>query len=65
MCYERSTGEETAFENCEPLIEQAHQELEYSDDIIYGDLFRFYDFEQGEIIEEEDDLEEVLGNDTN
>ena len=40
----QSTGE-PAEDNkaCEPYMEKAKQELNYSDKIIYGDLLRFYD----------------------
>ena len=43
-CYDKSTGE-PAEDNkaCEPYMEKAKQELNYSDKIIYGDLLRFYD----------------------
>ncbi|ARI77061.1 LTA synthase family protein [Halobacillus mangrovi] len=49
VCYDRSTGEqilEEEAEACNPIKEKADQELQYSDNIIYGDLFRFYDFKQ-------------------
>lgn len=56
-CYDRETGEviessatqgmteadtDTA---CSPIQENVEQELKYSDEIIYGDLFRFMDFD--------------------
>ncbi|QHS23779.1 LTA synthase family protein [Virgibacillus sp. MSP4-1] len=48
-CYERGTGrilaEDTNSSNpsvCKPVKDQVQQELDYSDDIVYGDLFRFY-----------------------
>lgn len=54
-CYDRETGEvidsvvvqdmtevETA---CSPIQKNVEQELNYSDEIIYGDLFRFIDFD--------------------
>ena len=56
ICYDRRTGEpleqniedtngETPVENaCTPIAEKVETELEYSDQIIYGDLFRFIDF---------------------
>lgn len=58
QCFDRETGEliatetaglmdedEAAEENvCAPIQEQVEKELSYSDQIIYGDLFRFYDF---------------------
>ncbi|WP_027955401.1 LTA synthase family protein [Halobacillus kuroshimensis] len=46
-CYDRKTGEpleEGLMEACEPVKQEVDQELNYSDNIIYGDLFRFYDF---------------------
>jgi lipoteichoic acid synthase len=43
ICYDKSTGEPVVESNaCEPYIEKAKNELEYSDRIIYGDLLRFY-----------------------
>ncbi|UFU00195.1 LTA synthase family protein [Radiobacillus kanasensis] len=50
-CYEQGTGsilsENTGMKNsvCEPIKEKVMQELNYSDEIVYGDLFRFYDFQ--------------------
>ncbi len=41
-CYDKSTGEEIEPEACEPYLEKAKQELDYSDQIVYGDLLRFY-----------------------
>lgn len=55
-CYNRLTGEEVeqtvvdeesteSVESvCEPIKEKVQKELSYSDQIVYGDLFRFYDF---------------------
>ncbi|MET3684275.1 phosphoglycerol transferase MdoB-like AlkP superfamily enzyme [Alkalibacillus flavidus] len=56
-CYDDSNGEIVDEEACSDIREKSEQELNYSDEIIYGDLFRFYDFEDGEMIEElkEDD----------
>ena len=56
VCYNRETGEpvEIGTENnsasdqvnaCDSITEKVEQELEYSDDLIYGDLFRFVEFE--------------------
>ncbi len=42
-CYDKATGEETELELCEPYMEKAGLELDYSDEIIYGDLLRFYE----------------------
>lgn len=50
-CYDRSTGEPLPEENaqaCHPIKEKVSKEMNYSDNIIYGDLFRFYDFDQSE-----------------
>ncbi|RWZ60080.1 LTA synthase family protein [Halobacillus fulvus] len=46
ICYDRSTGEEIGdqAEACQPIRDKVDKELQYSDNIIYGDLFRFYDF---------------------
>lgn len=54
ICYDADTGEKVEGDYCEPMIEQSEQELNYSDEIIYGDLFRFYDFDNGEIIVEDE-----------
>lgn len=55
-CYDRETGEVTEYLEtevtaeiltlCSPIQEKVEQELEYSDEIIYGDLFRFVDFNE-------------------
>ncbi|PLR76501.1 hypothetical protein CU633_16205 [Bacillus sp. V3-13] len=45
-CYDKSTGEPAEDQKaCEPYMEKAKNELEYSDKIIYGDLLRFYENE--------------------
>lgn len=53
ICYDRKTGEvleeaedkeDGALSPCETIKEQVEQELIYSDQMIYGDLFRFLDF---------------------
>ncbi|MFJ8236974.1 LTA synthase family protein [Ureibacillus sp. NPDC094379] len=49
VCYDRATGEEIGIEACQPYIERASVELEYSDKIINGDLLRFYDEETGNL----------------
>lgn len=41
-CYDKATGEATEAAACEPYMEKAKTELEYSDKIVYGDLLRFY-----------------------
>ncbi|MDQ0224878.1 hypothetical protein CHH83_08310 [Bacillus sp. 7586-K] len=50
VCYDKATGEEVEEAVCEPYMEKAKQELSYSDEIIYGDLLRFYG-KQGESTE--------------
>ncbi|KAB2338514.1 LTA synthase family protein [Cytobacillus depressus] len=45
-CFDKQTGEPTDISACEPYIEKAKNELEYSDKIIYGDLLRFYEDEE-------------------
>lgn len=47
VCYDKETEEETDKQLCEPYIEQAFTELEYSEAVINGDLLRFYDEETG------------------
>jgi len=42
-CYDKESEEEVDQEACEPYMEKAKKELQYSDQIIYGDLLRFYD----------------------
>ncbi|CAM5204300.1 Phosphoglycerol transferase MdoB-like AlkP superfamily enzyme OS=Ureibacillus acetophenoni OX=614649 GN=SAMN05877842_102164 PE=3 SV=1 [Ureibacillus acetophenoni] len=49
-CYERTTGEETDMAACQPYIDRAQVELDYSDKIINGDLLRFYDEKTGNLI---------------
>jgi lipoteichoic acid synthase len=41
-CYKKSTGELIEATECEPFMDKAKKELEYSDKIVYGDLLRFY-----------------------
>jgi lipoteichoic acid synthase len=45
-CYDKVTEEPTDQASCEPYMEQAKNELSYSDQIIYGDLLRFYEKEE-------------------
>lgn len=42
-CYDKESGEEADASSCEPYLEKAKYELEYSDKIVYGDLLRFYE----------------------
>lgn len=51
MCYDNESGEAVEEVNCDPIREAATKELNYSDEMIYGDLLRFYDFDRGEVIE--------------
>ncbi|MUV07346.1 sulfatase-like hydrolase/transferase [Planococcaceae bacterium Storch 2/2-2] len=41
VCYDVHTGEKTDQSLCEPYIERATQELDYSEAVINGDLLRF------------------------
>jgi lipoteichoic acid synthase len=43
ICYDKNTGEPSDKNDCEPYLEKAKNELEFSDKIIYGDLLRFYE----------------------
>lgn len=53
-CYDHRTGDVLSTPNdvingesqCNPIKEKVEQELDYSDEIIYGDLFRFFDFDK-------------------
>ncbi|WKA56371.1 LTA synthase family protein [Planococcus shixiaomingii] len=49
VCYDRATGEESDLAECEPYIDQAMTELDYSESIINGDLLRFYSEEEGQL----------------
>src|SRR5699024_10240727 len=58
ICYDRGSGEELKADEeesvvdgnvetpCDSIGEQVAKELDYSDKIIYGDLFRFLDFDK-------------------
>ncbi|UOQ42524.1 LTA synthase family protein [Halobacillus salinarum] len=49
QCFDRKTGKlvsDDQEDQCKPLTEKANKELDYSDSIIYGDLLRFYEFNQ-------------------
>src|SRR5690625_530862 len=56
ICYDRLTGEVLADESdelsnnspCQDVKEKVETELSYSDSIVYGDLFRFVDFNKEE-----------------
>ena len=58
VCYDRNTGEQTESEACQPYIERSLIELEYSDQIINGDLLRFYDEETGNLLQDALEVEE-------
>ena len=47
-CWDKATGEQIDGAACEPYMEKAAAELTYSDQVIYGDLFRFYGAENAE-----------------
>lgn len=49
-CYDNATGEEIAIDSCQPYIDRTTQELGYSDQIINGDLLRFYDLKTGNLL---------------
>jgi phosphoglycerol transferase MdoB-like AlkP superfamily enzyme len=61
VCYSKETGEPTDDEKCEPYLDRVHEELEYSDKIIYGDLLRF----DGRNHDNEDTEESVNEDNTN
>lgn len=56
ICYDKETGQPTDQAVCDPYMEKAKQELNYSDEIIYGDLLRFYG-ENGEETEVKAEIE--------
>ncbi|MBY0220912.1 MULTISPECIES: LTA synthase family protein [Sporosarcina] len=47
VCYDIETGEPTDEAQCEPYVERATTELNYSDTVINGDLLRFKDQKDG------------------
>lgn len=57
-CFDNETGEETDMASCQPYIDRATQELGYSDQIINGDLLRFYDLKTGNLLIDEAEKEE-------
>ncbi|MFB5087878.1 LTA synthase family protein [Psychrobacillus sp. PGGUH221] len=57
-CFDNETGEETDIASCQPYIDRATQELGYSDQIINGDLLRFYDLKTGNLLIDEAEKEE-------
>lgn len=52
VCYDRGTGEEIGMEACQPYIDRSLVELDYSDQIINGDLLRFYNEDTGNLIQD-------------
>ena len=58
LCYDRNTGEQTDIEACQPYIDRSLVELEYSDEIINGDLLRFYDETTGNLLQDALEVEE-------
>lgn len=57
-CFDNETGEVTDMASCQPYIDRATQELGYSDQIINGDLLRFYDLKTGNLLIDEAEKEE-------
>lgn len=54
-CYDATTGEEIERTLCDEEISKSNQELNYSDQLINGDLLRFYNRETGQLLIEETD----------
>ncbi|WP_017729178.1 LTA synthase family protein [Halalkalibacterium ligniniphilum] len=42
ICYDKETGTDVEQSYCEPYFEKVEMDLDYSDKVLYGDLFRFY-----------------------
>ncbi|MBM7705728.1 phosphoglycerol transferase MdoB-like AlkP superfamily enzyme [Chryseomicrobium aureum] len=59
-CYDAKTGLEIEAVNCEEQAAAANQELNYSDQLINGDLLRFYNRETGQLLIEEGSVEEPV-----
>lgn len=60
-CYDKETGEPMAEEDmiaCEEFAPRATSDLEFSDKVIYGDLLRFYEPDNQDLVETETDDEE-------
>ncbi|MEW9500418.1 LTA synthase family protein [Jeotgalibacillus marinus] len=51
-CWDKETGEAIDSEICLPYMERVNEELAYNDEIIYGDLLRFYDAKNGRLKED-------------
>ncbi|WP_079477692.1 LTA synthase family protein [Halobacillus salinus] len=56
VCYDRETGEEVEADACAEGFEKAQEELEMSDEVIYGDLLRYLD--ETQMLDEEATTEE-------
>lgn len=54
-CYDAGTGEELEVELCSEQAASANQELNYSDQLINGDLLRFYNRETGQLLIEQEE----------
>ncbi|WLD92061.1 LTA synthase family protein [Alkalihalobacillus sp. AL-G] len=52
-CYDKNTEKAVEKSLCQPYMEKAKKELDYSDRIIYGDLLRFIDPKTGQVKEDE------------
>lgn len=53
-CYDKETGEPLTEEEqaaCEEFAPRATQDLEFSDKVIYGDLLRFYEPDNQDLVE--------------
>lgn len=57
-CYDAKTGLEIEVATCQEEADAANQELSYSDQLINGDLLRFYNRETGQLLIEEETTNE-------
>ena len=57
-CYDAKTGLEIDMTSCQEEADTANQELNYSDQLINGDLLRFYNRETGQLLIEEETTNE-------
>ncbi|PJK17587.1 hypothetical protein CQS04_01535 [Chryseomicrobium excrementi] len=57
-CYDAKTGLEIEVATCQEEADAANQELSYSDQLINGDLLRFYNRETGQLLIEEETINE-------
>lgn len=58
VCYLKSSGEEVEITGCAEYEERAQKDLQYSDEIIYGDLMRF-SLDEAEETSEEEEVKEA------